>query len=166
MSEEAAATPEFCALCGDVIPAGKAQFVIEGSACEKCAAARAAAKARKLMPAALFAVLAALVPLFISYATTHVSDGQSVTTITSTRILFYSSSSSNSLDFHVDGVAPAATERTYSDPVAVAFGATALLLGALGAWLALRAKNRNSIVASGVAAAFGVFHLLHGLGKI
>jgi hypothetical protein len=160
------AAEEFCALCGNVIAAGKAQFVIEGSACEACAVERAAAKARKLMPLALFALLAALVPLGVSYATIKMHNDLSSTVTTSTRILVFTSNSSSEFSAQVDGASGGPMVRSYSDPVATAFGGAAILLGALGAWLALRAKNQRSVIFALASAALGAFHLLHGLGTI
>jgi hypothetical protein len=157
------AQEEFCALCGSTIPAGTAQFVIEGSACTSCAAARTAQRARKLSSIALCALLATAIPLLFSYATMKKSSAHSNETTTITRIAIFVTSQTEA-QYFVAKPDASATQLSYSDPVAMFFGGGAVLLGLLGAWQSRKAQNRRSLTASGFAAAVGALQLLHGAG--
>ncbi len=55
---------------------------------------------------------------------------------------------------------------SYSEPVAIFFGGGAVLLGAFAIFLAMKAKNRRSMIFAGIALAAGAAHILRGLGKI
>jgi peptidoglycan/LPS O-acetylase OafA/YrhL len=153
----------FCALCGNAI-AGEGQFVIEGTACSDCFKKREQARARKLMPLALFALLSAIVPFLVEYSTTKMHSKNAATVTTRTRFLIFSSASSDGFDAHIEGADPGPVVRSYSDPVAIAFGGAAVALGALGAFLALKRSNRRSLMLAAAAALIGVWHVIRGAG--
>ena len=155
----------FCALCGNVIT-GEGQFVIEGTACADCFRKREQARARKLMPLALFALLSAIVPFLVEYSTTKVHSNYSATVTTRTRFLIFSSASSDGFEARIEGADPGPVVRSYFNPVALAFGGAAVVLGAAGVAAALKRTNRRSLAFAATAAAVGVWHIVHGAGVV
>lgn len=154
---------EICVLCGTTMAAGSGHTVAEGSACGSCAAARAA-EPKKIVPIARLAMFAALVPICLSYATTTVTTDQSARHTTTTRVLIFSSSESSGFESRINGVAPGPATVKYSDPIAVAGGGAAVLLGVLGLIAARKAQHRRSLLISGGAALYGAYAMVHGLG--